>query len=232
MMGVVDLRPVEQLVGVEDPAWPEIAGLLKDAPAARGVEISPEQGRKVLHALQVTARSYLGALALHTGGVLADHGWFRLLGGGSGGLPDLASVNGLSAGGRNTDPPSYLVVGYDVLGGRFAIDGGGLGVAPGEVCYFGPDTLCWGGLGGGHADFVTATITGALSEAFASLRWPGWQHEVSALPPGQGLSLYPPPFTAEGQDLADTARQPVPITELVGFYEDAARQLNTPGLNP
>jgi len=221
---------VEQLVDVDDPAWPGIARLIDDAPAARALEVSPEQGRTVLHALQVTASSYLGALALHTGGLLADHGWFRLLGGGSNGLPDLASVNALQPDGRASSPPPYLIVGYDVIGGRFAIDGGGLGVATGQVCYFGPDTLTWGGMGGGHADFVTAAITGDLGEAFASLRWPGWQDQVAALPPGQGLSLYPPPFTAEGQDPADVSRRPVPLTELLGFYEDAARQMN--GLEP
>lgn len=186
----------------------------------------------MLHTLQVTASSYLGALALHTGGVLADHGWFRLLGGGSSDLPDLASVNALLPDGHASGPLPYLIVGYDVIGGHFAVDGGGLGVAPGQVCYFRPDTLTWGGLDGGHAQFVTAAVTGGLSEAFASLRWPGWQDEVSVLAPGHGLSLYPPPFSAEGQAPATVSRRPVPRVELVGFYVDAARQLNASGPHP
>jgi len=181
----------------------------------------------VLQALQVTAGSYLGALALHTGGVLADHGWFRLLGGGSAHLPDLASVNGLAAEDSVAEAPPYLIVGYDVLGGRFAIDGGGLGVAAGQVCYFGPDTLTWDGLGGGHADFVTAAVTGTLSEAFSRLRWPGWQDEVSALPPDRGLSLYPPPFTAQGKNPAEVSRRAVPLSELLEFYNESAEQLDT-----
>ena len=163
---------------------------------------------------------------MNTGGVLVDHGWFRLLGGGSDHLADLASVNGLDVDGGSPGAPPYLIIGFDVLGGRFAIDGGGLGVAAGEVCYFGPDSLAWGGLGGGYADFVTAAIAGGLSEAFAPLRWPGWEAEVSALRPDHGLALYPPPFAREGQDLAAVTRRAVPLIELLEFYEEAARQLD------
>ncbi len=40
-------------------------------------------------------------------------------------------------------PPGCLVVGHDVVGGTFAINGGALPCDLGEVCYFGPDT--WAG---------------------------------------------------------------------------------------
>jgi hypothetical protein len=36
----------------------------------------------------------LGAPAINSGGMLADHYWVRLLGGGSGHLPDLATASG------------------------------------------------------------------------------------------------------------------------------------------
>ncbi len=220
-------RTAEELANVEDPAWPAISALVQEAPTATVLDVDHHRARQVLECLQVTARSYLGALALHTGGILADHGWFRLLGGGSDGLVDLAAANGLDE--ATDQPPPFLIVGFDALGGRFAVDGGGLGIGPGEVCYFGPDTLAWGGLGGGHAEFVTAAITGALSQAFAALRWPGWEDEVVALRPDQGISVWPPPFSAEGQDPATAARQPVPMGELVEFYDDAARRLGRPG---
>jgi hypothetical protein len=114
------------------------------------------------------------------------------------------------------------------VGGRFAIDCGGLGVGASAVCYFGPDTLSWGGLGVGRADFVTAAISGELSQTFAPLRWSGWQDEVAALRPDQGLSVYPPPFTCEGQDVATASRRAVPASEPLYFYDDSARQLGTP----
>ena len=211
---------------VPDPAWDDIQDLTGQNLAAAIVDGDSERGKGVLWRLQVTARSYLGALALHSGGVMAEHGWFRLLGGGSPYLADLAIANGLGEPGEGAGPPPYLLVGYDVLGGRFAIDGGGLGVAVGEVCYFGPDSLSWGGLGGGHADFVTAAIGGHLAEAFESLRWTRWQEEVRQLRPDQGLSVYPHPFTREGKDLGASSRRPIPIQELFNCYDDAARQLD------
>ena len=48
----------------------------------------------------------------------------RLLGGGAG-LPDLAAANDLGPPGAS-GPPPWLTVGFDVLGGRFAVSGGGL----------------------------------------------------------------------------------------------------------
>jgi hypothetical protein len=82
--------------------------------------VERQEAEACLLALQVTARSTLGALALHTGGVVIDHGWLRLLGGGHGRLPSLATANGVTDG----QQPPVLLIGFDVLGGRFAIDGG------------------------------------------------------------------------------------------------------------
>lgn len=187
--------------------------------------VAPEQGLQTLYKLQVSAASFLGALALNCGGILADHGWFRIYGGGSPGLPGLASADHMTDPQGAASPPGLLLVGADVLGGRFAIDGGGLGIDQGEVCYFGPDTLRWGGLGGGHSMFIRAVLDGSMAAAFDSLRWPGWEDEVERLHPGEGISLYPPPFTAQGKNLGDVSRRPVPAEELLGFYEDAANQL-------
>lgn len=51
-----------------------------------------------------------------------------------------------------------------------------------------------------------AAPTGDLADTFADLRWSGWQDEVAALRPDQGLSLFPPPFTAEGRDITAVSR--------------------------
>ncbi len=73
-------------------------------------------------------------MASNCGGIVADHGWVRLLGGGGRDVPDVAMANHLGEPGTRTGPPPWLLVGFDALGGRFAIDGGGLGVSSGEVC--------------------------------------------------------------------------------------------------
>lgn len=217
-MGSMAIRTPDDLITTDEPAWPDITALAAEHDRATILPVDPEHGRRVLWRLQVTARSWLGGLALNCGGILADHGWFRLLGGGSEHLPDLAAMNGLADPVVPRPSPSLLVVGYDVLGGVFAIDGGGLEIAPGEVCYFAPDSLEWEGLGGGHGAFVGAVLSGGFGDAFDSLRWPGWEEEVAALRPDEGLSLVPPPFTAQGHDIASVSRRAVPIRELLGLY--------------
>lgn len=219
------IRRVEELTDVPDPAWEAIRYLADQNPSTTVVDSNPKQNHEVLWRLQVTARSFLGAMALNSGGVLADHGWFRLLGGGSPHLADLAAANGLGEPKDDAVQPPCLLVGYDALGGRFAIDGGALGVGAGEVCFFGPDSLAWEGLGGGHADFVSAAISGQLADTFSALRWSGWQEEVGRLLPDQGLAAYPPPFSREGQEIGAASRRTVPIQELFDFYDEAARQL-------
>lgn len=223
-------RTAEELAAVDDPAWPEVVAAVAAATVpVRVLPVADERGRDTLHRLQVTARSVLGALALHSGGIVVDHGWLRLLGGGGEGLGSLADLNGLSEPEAGRAAPGHLVVALDAVGGVFAVDGGDLGVQPGDVCYRGPDTLRWQGLGGGHASFVLAALDGAFGDAFyGSLRWPGWADDVAALALDQGVATWPPPWTVEGADLAHVSRRPVPHAELRGLLADAARQLDGP----
>ena len=207
------MRDIESLIAVDDPAWPHLQQALTESDAIV-LPIDPEQGRRSLWELQVTAASMMGAVALHSGGIVAERGWVRLYGGGSEHLPSIAEANGL--GGHIAVPPGELIVGHDVLGGLFAIDGGALGVASGEVCYFGPDTLTWDGLGGGYSAFLMAALGGGLEAVFNGLRWPGWQDEVASLALSQGISLYPPPSTVEGSDVSKVTRSVVSIQELLG----------------
>lgn len=221
-------REAVDLAEVLNPAWPDIADAARAA--SGGVQILPVEaaaGLATLHRLQVTAGSALGALALNCGGLLVDHGWLRILAGGAEGLPDLATENGLGEPSPEGAPPPSLTIAFDALGGVFAVDGGGLAIAPGDVCYFGPDTLRWIGLGLGHGAFVMAMLGGAAAQFYEDLRWPGWEREVAALRPDQGLALYPPPFTVEGKDLSAVSRRAVPLGELREFYLAAATQLDS-----
>lgn len=219
------MRSLDELTSVADPAWPLV---LRWASAGGDVTILPrhaDASERCLRRLQVTTRSVLGALAYECGGVLVDHGWLRLLGGGPQ-LVDVASASGLEEPTSASSPPSFLVVGFDVLGGRFAVNGGGLAGASGEVCFYAPDTLAWEPLGMGHGDFVEWALTADLGAFYRDLRWPGWEQETQALQPDQGLSVYPPLFTAEARgDVAGTSRRPVPFTELLDLQSEVAAQL-------
>lgn len=222
--GMAEWRTGDQLASVADPAWPA----LRAAIAASDVDVvvlppADKAGHAQLEALQISAASAMGAIASRCGGLIADHGWFRLLGAGGDRLPSLAAANGLPA--EAGSSPGSLLVGWDALGGRFAVGDGSLEADPGEVCYFGPDTLAWGGLGCGYSSFVQTLLAGGWADAFSGLRWPGWERDVSGLAPDQGLSLYPPPFSVEGRDMTSVSHSRVPITELIEFYDDVADQL-------
>ena len=207
-------RSADQLRAVADTAWPEIEHLVRAAPGPVRVLAASAVRRDVaLEAIQVTVGSFLGALVAECGGLVTDGGWLRILGAGAEGLPGIHEATQLAG-----EPPPHLDVAWDVLGGRFAINGGGLPASQGEICYFGPDTLSWTGIGGGHSAFLRWGMSGDTTDFYAPLRWPGWQDEVAALALDQGLSIYPPPFTAQGQDLAMAGRRPVPVSELHSYY--------------
>ena len=224
-MGVENLRTSAELADVSDPAWHRLRELVDQNATARVLPVVPEAGQAVLFRLQVTAGSTLGALALNCGGLLLDHGWLRILGGGTSELPDLASANGLGAPSSEQGPPGSMTVAYDVLGGIFAVNGGDLPGDLGEVHYWGPDTLDWTPIGSGHTSFVHWALSGGLQDFYQDLRWPGWVEETSSLRDDQGITVYPPLATAEGQNVAAANRAPVPFTELLALNQDLARQL-------
>jgi uncharacterized protein DUF2625 len=219
------VRPAEEPARVADPAWPRLLELIGRArvpgavlPAAR------EAGLDVLFRLQVSARSTLGALALNCGGLLADHGWIRVLCGGTSCLPDLATASGLGRPGPAGAPPS-LTVAFNVLGGRFAVNGGELPGRQGEVCYWAPDTPAWMPTGTGHSHLVQLLLADGMAAFYQDLRWPGWQAEVAAVPEDRGIAVYPFLFTAQGRDLAQSTRRPVPFTELIAMHAEMEQQV-------
>lgn len=212
-------RTIEELESVEDPAWPLVRSWIDNA--TNTVELlptTPARGRETLLKLQVTARAALGALALHSGGLLLDHRWLRIMGGSDAPVMNLASANALNA--PPIQAPSQLLVAFDVLGGQFAINGGALAGSLGEVHYFAPDELAWLPMGMGHGDFVAWAMTDALGMYYEHLRWPGWEGECEHVAVDEGLALYPFPFTREGQDLAKVSRRIVPLSELIAFYSE------------
>lgn len=232
------MREIDELANVDDPAWPELQqALAASAVPVRVLPADPAESSRTLLQLQVTARSVLGSLVVNTGGLLLDDGWVRVFGGGSsakGGVPSLAQVN------RFPDsfdpawhPATGLVVGQDVLGGVFALNGHdpaavGRPGAPGQLTYFAPDTLAWEGLTMGHSAWVSWLLSGGLEQFYEGLRWPGWRAETAALTNSQGIAVYPFLWTKEARaDLAATTRRPVPMREVLGVAADFARQLGS-----
>ncbi|MDT6987321.1 DUF2625 family protein [Streptomyces lusitanus] len=231
------MREVNELINVGDQAWPllvqELSGT--DVP----VEVLPgdaEMGRASLLQLQVSARSNLGGIVLNCGGLLVDSGWLRIFGspgGAAEGLPGLAEINAMPAA---FDPAwsagAGLVVAHDVLGGVFTLNGGnprgsGRPGEPGEILYFAPDALRWEALGAGHSAWLSWILSGGLQEFYEGLRWDGWRDEVSGLNGRQGLSFFPPLWSAEArQDVLATSRRAVPMAELLDLSRTACLQFD------
>ena len=76
-----------------------------------------------------------------------------------------------------------------------------------------------------YGDWLDAMLSGAVTQFYEPLRWPGWEAEVAGVALDQGISTVPPPWTAEGKDLAVVSRRPIRLGELVEVHQEMARQL-------
>ncbi|WP_017587469.1 DUF2625 family protein [Nocardiopsis ganjiahuensis] len=232
------MRELSELSGVESPAWPELSRMCADSPLdVRVLPPAPEHPGRCLLRLQVSAGSYLGAVALESGGILVDGGWLRIHGGGCADLPGLDQVNGMT-GEIGSVRPARMVVAHDVLGGVFAVNGpesAGLGYpgAPGEMVYFAPDSLEWEPMEAGYSGWWTWLLAGHLGFFYETLRWPGWRAETADLHPSTGLAVYPFLWSEEAQaDLAATTRGPAPVAELVGANREFCTSLGVADPGP
>ncbi|MFG1842069.1 DUF2625 family protein [Micromonospora sp. NPDC049175] len=202
---------------MERSAWSEILALVGAAPyPVEVLAADPERAAACLAALGITTRSWLGAVVANSGGLLIDHGWLRVLGGGHDGLPEVAAEMARGA--------ARLVVAFDVMGGRFAWLPAQPGVKP-TVHYFGPEDLTWQDLELGYGDWLEAMLAGAMTKFYEGLRWPGWEAEVASVALDHGIHTLPPPWTREGKDLSAVSRKPIRFAELVSVHQEFARQL-------
>jgi hypothetical protein len=218
-------RRIEDLLS-DDPAWPMVREWIEGA--SNRVEVLParDPDRSIaLEALQVTTRSPMGAVVYETGGLLIDGGWLRILGSGHPRLPrTLPEWNKGRTWTESNAPPPILIVADDVVGGSFAINGGGLPGTPGHVHYFAPDTLEWESLDRGYSDFLSWVLSGDLAKFYEGQRWPGWSAEVEQLRGDQGFTLYPF-LWAEGPPIGERHRGVVPMAELFDLLFDLRGQL-------
>ncbi|MET0235452.1 MAG: DUF2625 family protein [Kibdelosporangium sp.] len=222
------MKSLDELIEVDEPVWPLVQQDFANSTTALRVLPASPAGRSCLLQLQVSVRSPLGAMALHTEGLVLDGGWLRVYGGSG-----LAKVNEFPA---EVDPawqpPRGLIVGHDAVGGVFALNGYdpaavGRPGKQGQMIYFAPDTLEWEPMEiGGYGSWLQWLLSGALDEFYEGLRWRGWQAEAAALTPTQGIAVYPFLWSEEAHaDLEATTRSAVPMAELLGLHTDFCAQL-------
>lgn len=221
------MRILNELIDKKEPGIEVVREWIrKTKTQVEVLSVERTAGEKALLALQVTSRSPMGAIALETGGLLIDHGWIRVLGGGNAKLPrTIQGWNHLDGSHANLRLPGAILVGDDVLGGFFALNGGGLKGERGHVFYYSPQTLKWEDVAGSYSEWLTGIMMGDLNSFYEGMRWTEWQREVEALPGDRAFSVYPFLFTP-GPGIATRPRKAVPIEELWGLYvEDFPQQL-------
>jgi hypothetical protein len=215
------LKDVDQLIDQQKTGWALVMQWKKDA--SNQVEILPKDAAKAQTALyhtQVSTRSPMGAIVYETGGILIDGGWLRILGSGAEHMNrSMPEWNKGKAFDRYGEQPSFLLVADDVLGGFFAINGGGISNNEiGKIFYFAPDNLKWESTGLDYANFIIFCFSGALHKFYEGLRWNSWQQDVKAINGDKGILCDPLLYTKGGQNINKVKRKQVPVQQLWDMY--------------
>ncbi len=220
------IRSVEELLDSEDTGWKLVSEWI--AEATNEIQVlgrDTEKGRTALYHTQVTTRSPMGAIIFHTGGILVDQAWIRILGSGSAEMQrSLPSWNQGKAFDNYGESIPFLLVADDAVGGFFALNGGGLGEDHGRVYYFAPDCLEWEALDLTYTAFLSWAFTGDLADFYQNCRWKTWAEEVPKMKADQVMSFYP--FLWVGSmDLEQRQRKTIPVQEAWGLQMDFRNQL-------
>jgi hypothetical protein len=210
------MKRLHELIVQDDPAWPLVQQWVERA--TNHVEVLPPidnaTRERALVETQVTTRSPMGAVIFETGGILVDRGWLRVLGSWHPRLPrSLPEWNRGRVIAHSGQPPPFLLIADDVIGGFFAIDGGGLELDKGKVCYFAPNTLAWESTRLGYSEFLVWSLQGNLAKYYEDTRWPGWEEEVARIGGSQSLSIIPF-LSCDGPPIAERSRQPISVDEI------------------
>lgn len=230
------MRDFADLLDTPDSAWLSLIDSLDSSFARHTVlRAHPDQCRTTFAQLQVSPGSLLGALALHSGGILLHDGWLRIYGGSGGGyagLPGLAEVNRFPAQVEpGWQPPARLVLAHDVLGGVFALSGMQAASdrdrsVQDHVEFFSPLTLAWQDLGMGHRDWLDWLMHDGAVAHYRDLLWPTWRTEVAELRLRDGIAVFPGLWTEEAQEkIGETMRHPMPMEQILRSFGVACAQL-------
>lgn len=222
------MRTLEELINKEEPGWDLVREWMQEA--TNPYEVLPRDAKRAAEELlnaQVTTRSPMGAIIYETGGILIDGGWIRLLGSGCERLDrGMFQWNKEKTFENYGEPPAFLLVADDILGGLFAINGGAFGQEGlGQMYYLAPDTLSWEPMNCGYSEFVSWTLGGDIHMFYKPFYWDGWQEEVSKLNGNQVFSFFPFLYTKEGQQIEKVSRKVVSMEESYRLTMDMQRQL-------
>ena len=174
---------------------------------------------------QVTTRAPIGAIIHHSGGILIDNGWIRILGSGNKKIKRSISQwnleKSISKFGENYP---FLLIADDAIGGFFILNGGDLGPDLGKIYYLAPDTLEYEPLNIGYSDFINFCFNSNLDEFYGDLRWNNWEKDIQLLTPDQIIQFYPFLWSTEGKTIEKSSRKNISIEEHYKLTIDLIQQ--------
>lgn len=217
--GFGQMKPVEELIDLKDPAWKVVKGWMEAAKNDIEVlERDSSQASLALYRTQATTNSILGAVIYESGGILVDKGWLRIIGSGSEKLKrNLPEWNKGKSFEQYGEGMSFVLMADDAAGGFYAMNGGEFGNEDlGKIFYFAPDYLKWETLGIDYSEFIYWAFTGGLTDFYKGLRWKNWEEEVTAMGADEAMSFYPF-LWSEFVDLEKSSRKPLLIEEVYGI---------------
>jgi hypothetical protein len=227
MSAQTKMRTLKELINKTDPGWILVKQWIDSA--KNKVEILPVDTIKAKDALyksQVTSRSPMGAIVYMTGGLLVDNGWIRVLGSGSARLGrTLPEWNKGKAFKDFGEPPIYLLIADDAMGGYFILNGGGLGSDLGKVYYFSPDNLEYEPLDLTYTEFLNFCFNSNLNEFYKDYRWKNWKDEVAKLSGDMVFNFFPCLWSKEGKDINKVSRKAISVDEQYNLNLDFRKQL-------
>ncbi|WP_434779119.1 DUF2625 family protein [Neisseria sp. Ec49-e6-T10] len=193
-------KTLEELTRQSSSIWPQMQVEFGKSPVlVKILPADPQQAEKTLLQIQAPTSSDFGAILYHTGGLLIDHGWVRVLGSGSEQLRGIIQWNQDKTLDEEGKAAGSLLIADDVLGGLFAINGGGLGKDVGKIYYLAPDNFEWEQLNLGYADLIAFFLSGSLPAFYGRFRFDAWKETIKEIQPNQIWLFEPPMWTEEAE---------------------------------
>lgn len=213
------MKTLEELVDKEAPFFNVMNEWI--AESKNHVEVLPPSSdcAQVLLDVQVTTHSILGSLIYHTGGVLIDHGWIRVLGSGNEAFPrDVLSWN------NGSNRNGLYLVADDAAGGFYAINGGAFTGEMNSIYYWAPDSMEWEDLELKFSDFFGWLLSGDLDSFYEGIRWKNWKEDMNKISTDQCTTFFPFLWTEQG-DCNTSTRGVVSISEALTLKQDLLLQM-------
>lgn len=204
------LKTANQLIDSVNSAWPAI---YSQATVARNsvnvLPATPANAKQSISQLQKSNKTTLGAVVYHTGGLLVDGGWIRILGAGSS-----AVKRNLPQWNKNkTMGKKFTLVADDAIGGYFMINDGELGTDTGAIYYLSPKTLDYKSLSFNYTQFLEFCFNGDLDKFYKGLRWKTWQEDVKNLGADNVFVFLPFLWRDNGKTMDQRMRSLIPAEE-------------------